>query len=204
MTSADAAPAASYDDFTDDKLKPVEADSLSVLHALAADFLAAQSAMLAAEEVLKKAKAAFEEIEQKRIPDWMEEHGLTKPFDHTDPTTGAHTVIKCTDTTNYSLPADHRDAAFAWFESIGKGGIISHIMEADIGKQGGNVTGILKGAIEQAAEIAGLEKIEVTTSKAIHASTLSATCRALAAEGKHTIPDYIKPFRKRVATVKVS
>lgn len=204
MTSAEAAPAASYDEFTEDKLKPVDGDSLSVLHALAADFLAAQTAMLAAEEAFKKAKAAFEDIEQKRIPDWMEEHGLTKPFDHTDPATGAHTVIKCSDTTNYTLPADHRDAAYAWFESIGKGGIIAHVMEADIGKQGGNVTGVIKSAIEKAASEAGVEKIEVTTSKSIHASTLSATCRALAAEGKHTIPEYIKPFRQRKATVRVS
>lgn len=189
---------ASYEDYADIALVPVEGDSLSVLHAMAADFLNAQKAVTDAEEALAKAKDAFEVIERKRIPDWLEEHGMEK-FESKDPSTGVKTLVKYSDMKVASIPVESRPAAFSWFEGIGKGEIISTTLKVDVGKEPREYMAVLLAVVAAAAP-----GKEAAITQSINPQTLSATVRGILAEGVHTVPEeLIKVERLRKATVKI-
>jgi hypothetical protein len=120
-------------------------DSLKALQALAQELIDAEGEVLRKARALQVAADALSDIQERRLPDLLEEHGLPK-FEFVDKTTGNHYIIKLETGWRVQMPPlrdkdgnefpenlEKRKRIFEWFRSIGKGGIIKKEMTVPMG-----------------------------------------------------------------------
>lgn len=123
--------------------EPVSGDSLETLKMLAQEQVDCERALQEAMATVVRAKNALADVQEHRLPDLMEKHGLPK-FNFVDKTTGLTRTIEFISKWSVSMPpktgktADPQwrtkhEAIFDWLDSIGKGSVIKRDMVAPLG-----------------------------------------------------------------------
>lgn len=121
----------------------VSEDSLAALAALAQEQVECERSLAEAMAAVVRAKIALADVQEHKLPDLMEKHGLPK-FNFVDKTTGQTRTIEFISKWSVSLPAKtgktadpqwrtKHDAIYDWLEQIGKGSIIKRDMVAPLG-----------------------------------------------------------------------
>lgn len=178
-------------------------DSLTALSGLACELVGCERELALALMKVVTCQKALADVQEKRLPDLMEKHGLPK-FDFIDPVTGLKRTIELiNDKYRVSMPpksgktADPQwemkhEAIYAWLQDEGQGSIIKRDMEAPLGLM----------SDDDAAKIAAKFKednpsVDVSLKKYVEPATLTALVTKLKVAGKN-VNEYIvtKPVRE--------
>lgn len=173
-------------------------DSLAALQALAQELINAEVDVIMKARALQIAQSALDDVQERRLPDLLEEYGLPK-FEFIDRTTGRKYVIKLETGWRAQMPPlrdkegnefpenlEKRKAIFEWFREIGLGGIIKKEMSVPMGLI----------ADEKAVEVMTKVKelfpnLDPGLTEEIHHSTLKSQVKRLKEQDKDVHKDII-------------
>lgn len=174
----------------------LQADSLKALQSLAQELVDAEAEVQRRARSLSQATEALADIQEKRLPDLLEEHGLPR-FEFVDRTTGDHYTIKLETGWRVQMPPlrdkdgnefpenlEKRKAIFEWFRSIGKGGIIKKEMSVPMGLMPDAKAVEIMTAFKEANPT-----LDPGLTEEIHHSTLKSQVRKLKDEDEHVHED---------------
>lgn len=160
----------SYDYGAD--VAPTGDNSLQAVDVLAREQLAAELEVEACEEALKLAKAALEQIKNRRFPDLMVELGqkLLK--------TTSGLVVELNDIVRASIPEARRPEAHAWLDEHGHGDVVKMSLSLELGKGAP-----AKDKLTQIQEFCANLNVPANAKESVHPQTLGALVRTLLSSG---------------------
>lgn len=184
-------------------------DTLAALRSLAQELINYQRQLATAEAAVVAARELLAGVQEKKLPDMMERHGLPR-FDFVDKTTGEKMIMEfISDKWRVAMPpkqgktADPQwrtkhSAIYEWIETIGKGSAIKRDMLVPLG--------LMKD--EDAAKVADAFKkehpdLDVALSKYVEAATLTAMVSKLKNAGEN-VSEHLKVTPIREVRVKGS
>lgn len=167
----------------------LSSDKLSTLSSLVADLDEADETVARLLGELATAKENARVIRELRIPELMDEVGLSKVVT----SDGAEVSIK--KIVRASIPADQREEAYGWLEEHGFGGMVKREVRVPFGKS------------EEAKAAALLAEIEVKfpdahAAKSVHPQTLAAWAKKRIEEGAPLPLGLFGIFEQREAKIK--
>ena len=118
-----------YSEFTKGEV-PVGGNLMARIEGLAQEQLDADTRVANLEEQLAEAKVAWRNIAEKRLPELLEESGLTL----STITTPAGHVVKVAEAIRGSIPKANEVEAFQWLEDNDNGNLIKRNFSIDFGK----------------------------------------------------------------------
>lgn len=194
----------------DSDQSPVSGDSLTALQGLAQELLDREADVGRAGRKLKEAMEALEDVQERRLPDLLEEHNIPK-FEFVDRTTGIRYSIKLDTNWRVSMPPmkdedgnplpenfAKRKNVFAWAREIGQGGSVKKNAEVALGLVSDEF------AVKFITEIKkNYPNLDPAITEKIEPATLTAMVRRLLEAGKSVCEDLVvKPVRRAKVTEK--
>lgn len=184
----------------------VNEDSLAALSSLASEMIAAEKALAAANAAVVTAKNNLADVQEKRLPDMMEKHGLTR-FDFTDQTSGIKRVIELISKWAVSMPAKQGKTAdpawmtkhaaiYDWLVSVGKGGVIKKDFSVPLGLVPDDEVGKLVEEFKAAHPA-----LEVKVDKYVEAATLTKVISDMKDDGQ-SVHEFVQVRPRREAKIK--
>ena len=179
-----------YEQYKEDD---VASDKLDMLHALAEGWEHAMEEVATCAEALAKAKARVSEIEEKEIPEIMDDVELEEL------TAKNGRKIKISETIRCALLAANKPKAFAWLLANGHEALVKRTISMDFGKGENDLAEAFK---KQNLELN--PELEFTDKTNVHPGTLDKWLReTLEANEYEDLPEGLFPiFRQRVAKIK--
>lgn len=165
---------------------PVAGDSLAMVQALAQELINEETAVARAEAQLKAAQKRLADVQEHRLPDLMQAHGLDK-FEFVDRVTRRSYVIEFESKWRVGLPPlkdkdghpyvdapAQRRAIFDWLRERGLAGIIRKNIELNVGL-------LPDSLVEMMVKVLKMEyqNIDIDVAQDIHPSTLTAQVRRM-------------------------
>lgn len=163
--------------------------SMNELSALANALVEAERDVESAEVVLKAKKETARRLREESLPLAMQEIGMTKVKLDSGET------IEVKQDVFASIPAERKEAAYAWLESHDFGGLIKTAVSVDFGR---GELDEAKGFFDKLRE----EGLAPDFSRSIHAQTLKAFLNEQIREGRDTPLDLFGAMPVFVAKVK--
>jgi hypothetical protein len=181
-------------------------DSLAALSSLAAEMIAAEKALAAANAAVIVAKNNLADVQEKRLPDMMEKHGLTR-FDFTDQTTKIKRTIELISKWAVSMPpkqgktadpqwSTKHEAIYDWLVKIGKGGIIKKDFTVPLGLVSDDDTNKLVAEWKAAHP-----DLEVKVDKYVESATLTSVISKMKDDGEE-VNTFVQVKPRREAKIK--
>lgn len=145
---------------------------LKSISLLAIEQVEAEEALARAEEQVQLAKAALENIKNRRFPDLMQEAGqkLIK--------TENNLIVELKDVVRASIPEIRRPEAHGWLEEHGHGDVVKYELKADLGK--GDEARKKAALIQEFCATLG---VAANGKEAVHPQTLAALVKEMMAAG---------------------
>jgi hypothetical protein len=171
-----------------DDIVPMGGNTLAMLNQLAEDQLAAEQALLDAEESVERAKAHLNDISQRQIPEALEELGLTQFA------TDKGLTIEIKEKIYAGLSEKNRPAGIKWLEDNGLGALVKRKVSIYAPK----------GSPERAqsvAEMARTAGLEVDDALSVHPTSLTAALREKLEEGEDVPVELFGILRKRFSKI---
>lgn len=189
--------AADYAAYIDSSADAVSEDSLAVLRALAVELMDKERAVEDAKEVLSKAEQDLAVIQEKRLPEMLDQAGLPE-FKFIDEASGATMTIKVGNDYYVSQPKDkeQRKKGYAWLISIGKKGIIKETVEVPVGRDASKLAKKIAAAVKKIDKT-----LDVGFSQKVESSTLRSTIIGWLESGQNVPEGLFNIHEKRSAKV---
>lgn len=176
-------------DYSDEVEKP-EGGDLAKLAALAQRQRSAEDVVKQCETRLRIAQAALAAIQEKQIPELMEQLGLL------DFRTETGLKIKVRKTLRCSTPEENRDACFKFLEDTGNGSVIKRGFTIMFGRDQES------WARQFAAQLRRRKRaVNVVETRKVEPSTLNKTLREMLEAGKQVPLEIFKAYWQKSAEV---
>jgi hypothetical protein len=173
-----------YTEFT----QSTSSDAMAEVSRLAEEQQDAEIAVALAEKALSEAKQHLSDIAERRLPDLMDEVGISECK------TSSGVVVNIIDEIHANIPKDRFFEALAWLREHNHEGLIKRTVAVAFGKGGDRKAAELMSELERS----GMHPEDRST---VHHQTLSAWAREAIREGRE-IPQELLGVR-RVRTAKV-
>ena len=168
-------------------------NAMARLSALAQEQVEVEAQIATLEAQLKDAKAALKDVREKRLPELMDDLGLTE-FK-----TATGTKIKVGEHIRGGIPADNQEKAFAYLEGEGDGNLIKRQFVIEFGK--GDEAWAKKFSRDLAQR---KKKVNSKVKRAVHPQSLYAYVKQKLEEGVDFPMELFGVFRQRITKVEIT
>lgn len=175
-----------YAEYKDDE---IPSDKLDLLANLAEGWKHAQEDVVAFANLLAKAQARVKEIEEKEIPEIMDDLELEKFTTRSGLAIEVGEIIRC------SVPKEKKPAAIAWLCKNGHQALVKRTLSVNFAK----------GEYEKADAFSKLidrDEYELSDKEDVHHQTMLAWVKEKLEAGEDLPSDLFPVFRQRVAKIK--
>lgn len=138
---------------------------------------------------LKKAEDDYRDVTERMLPEAMRELGIAEFKTEA----GLHLVIE--KVVEAGISKERAEAAHAWLEDNGYGGMIKNQITADLGKDSDELADELQGILAE-------KGVKPKMKKDVHWSTLRAFVRQMLEDGEDLPLELFGVFQKQVAKLK--
>jgi hypothetical protein len=179
-------------------LAPPDHNIRQAINFLIQELFNRRRAVDAAAAALRDAQDALADVQERRLPDMMQEMGIPAngSIDHVDEYTGEHFKIKLVQGLMVSQPpvqdVSRRDAIYAWLRRIGQGGLIKKTATAVLGQRSDDEVAGVVADFKQA-----YPDIDITVADRVEAASFSKLVRTLKERGENIDENVsVTPFRE--------
>lgn len=141
------------------------------------------------EQDVKDTKERIRTIQEKTIPDMMEEAGMQRITLTDGSEVTVSPVVYC------SIPDENKPAAYAWLGDNGHGSIVKHVIAAAFGKGEDDKAAEAKKVLEDA-------KIPYVDTESVHHQTLQSWAREEVGNGRYPPDNLFNVHEANVAKIK--